>query len=108
MFEQYVQFNDETQAELDKTLESIQSDLTVPIVPKELTTDLDIKQSHKLANASLREVSRLIKESKRVVSKNEIALDVLYNRWKPIFDQKNFIFLTKVFFTLLLQITRLL
>ncbi len=88
-FEQYVQLNDETQSELDKTLESIQANLILPSVPKELTTDPDIKQSQKLAKASLRELSRLVKEAKRLVSKNEMALEKLYNGWKPIFNQKN-------------------
>ena len=89
IFNQYVQFNNEAQAELGNTLNNIQSNLIAPTIPKELTTDPDLKLSQKLAKATLRELSRTIKEVTRFVSDNEKALEVIYKGWKPIFDRKS-------------------
>lgn len=89
LLEQFKKFNDNARVKMDEAVVVVLADLTIPNIPKELATDVEIKTARKLASSTLKNLSCITSEVIKAVSKNEKILSSLWKEWEPTFQAKS-------------------
>jgi len=88
LLEQYLTFHQTIESKLDETLQYFNSDLAIPIIPKEFTGDVDIKQANNLAKESVNILSKLITQAKNKTQIYSKKIKELHDIWIPQFEKK--------------------